>query len=657
MTKAAKIAPGIDLRNEAIACLALPDLRFVRKSREFNQPRGSVCVDGRHDRYAVARPDGGIEICGLANDETLLRLPGKDGTFPQWLSFSDDARWLFVTFSDKSCRLMDLASGRMLWELTDAPGATIAEFLPNRRQVAIREADDRALAIYDLATGERVRSLPLPFAASQVRFSPTGDSFAVSRGFQKSVPVLDSTTGKTLVTLQHDSGVHDIAWDPAGNRPPTVDDPGGQRLATACEGSGVHFWDTKTGRQLAQLGDGLKILSIAFRADGHILAGSDWERTRIWDVRTRQQLAMEAVAGGWLEFSTDGSRLSSHGWKRESFQVLDVASGDECRAIDMGQNIYGLASSPRLGLFAAWGSTRALLFDAEMRNSLAWFRLDNPPVFFDTFGTSLFTENRGRLWCWPMKSVSATGLEIGPREKHSIPNLKNCQLTGDGQAFVAAFDDRLSIYDATTLTLRTSTPARFDRPSVATSPDGEWIATGSWNIQGVQVWNARTGKLVRALPSAGVSIVSFSPDGRWLAVRGKRDCQLWNVGAWTSHIQLENTPGDEVGCAVAFTQDARIAALRSGRSNVLLIETATGRELALLESPEPHDISHLCFTADDTKLVVALNQHPLRVWDLRRIRQQLAGMGLDWEAPPLPLQLSKPLITTIKVIVDPPPAQ
>jgi len=32
----------------------------------------------------------------------------------------------------------------------------------------------------------------------------------------------------------------------------------------------------------------------------------------------------------------------------------------------------------------------------------------------------------------------------------------------------------------------------------------------------------------------------------------------------------------------------------------------------------------------------------MRVWDLRRVRQQLAAMNLDWEAPPLPAQPSKP---------------
>lgn len=47
-----------------------------------------------------------------------------------------------------------------------------------------------------------------------------------------------------------------------------------------------------------------------------------------------------------------------------------------------------------------------------------------------------------------------------------------------------------------------------------------------------------------------------------------------------------------------------------------------------------------------------MDKSPPRVWDLRRIRQQLAAMRLDWEAPPLPAPSSKPAITDIKVISD-----
>jgi hypothetical protein len=58
---------------------------------------------------------------------------------------------------------------------------------------------------------------------------------------------------------------------------------------------------------------------------------------------------------------------------------------------------------------------------------------------------------------------------------------------------------------------------------------------------------------------------------------------------------------------------------------------STGRELARLEDPD-QDASFAQFTPDGTKLV-ALARDGLRVWDLRRIRQELTKLGLDWDAP------------------------
>ena len=64
------------------------------------------------------------------------------------------------------------------------------------------------------------------------------------------------------------------------------------------------------------------------------------------------------------------------------------------------------------------------------------------------------------------------------------------------------------------------------------------------------------------------------------------------------------------------------------------VEVATGRELARFEDPEM--LAGLArFTPDGTRLVVQA-PNGLRVWDLRRVRRELAKLGLDWDAPPFP---------------------
>src|SRR5262249_25779490 len=117
----------------------------------------------------------------------------------------------------------------------------------------------------------------------------------------------------------------------------------------------------------------------------------------------------------------------------------------------------------------------------------------------------------------------------------------------------------------------------------------------------------------------------FSPDGRWL-VTDADGGRLYAAGTWEPEPQLgPGAPWD-------ITSELAVLGLPNGVYR--LVELATGRELARLEDPE-QNTAPAALTPEGTKLVVAA-RNGLRVWDLRRIRAELAKMDLDWEAPPYP---------------------
>ncbi len=174
---------------------------------------------------------------------------------------------------------------------------------------------------------------------------------------------------------------------------------------------------------------------------------------------------------------------------------------------------------------------------------------------------------------------------------------------------------------------------------IAASPDGRWVATGSWEGPGVQVWDTRHNALAH-LWNMGDAGVAFSPDGRWLAsgsgvgVSTEAECTLWRVGSWERgpSIAVERTTSPAL---LAYSDDGRMLAVQRTMTEVLLVDPRDLRELARLQSPDPTIVGLMRFSPDGGSLVVGTAAGYIHIWDLRRIRTRLKEMDLDWDLPPI----------------------
>jgi Flp pilus assembly protein TadD len=154
------------------------------------------------------------------------------------------------------------------------------------------------------------------------------------------------------------------------------------------------------------------------------------------------------------------------------------------------------------------------------------------------------------------------------------------------------------------------------------SPDGRWVAFGG--NDGLSVYEAATGQRVWQLPKVADARSCFTLDSRWLVTANGG--QLYAVGSWE--------PGPQLGSGTPWDVTLELAVLGQTNGIYRLVELATGRELARMEDPE-QNTGQATFTPDGTKLAVA-TKDGLRVWDLRRIREELEKLGLDWDQPPYP---------------------
>ena len=152
LRQAAAIRPSLELRNEAIACLALPDVEVRSKLR--SGPLGNcvgVAFATRFDRYAWKHEDGSISICRVSDQVELARLPSKTRTDAALLYFSPNGQWLtqrpggsiMVPFE-----VWDVSGGQLV--LAETYPARSVSFRPDSTGIAVAEENGK-IHFYDLS--------------------------------------------------------------------------------------------------------------------------------------------------------------------------------------------------------------------------------------------------------------------------------------------------------------------------------------------------------------------------------------------------------------------------------------------------------------------------------------------------------------------------
>ena len=282
---------------------------------------------------------------------------------------------------------------------------------------------------------------------------------------------------------------------------------------------------------------------------------------------------------------------------------------------------------------AAAGPQGVTVWDLPSGTPLAL--LPVPPVVadiqFDPSG-SLLTSSPLTLR-WPISSGLA-GTSIGPPQflqwyqtMHGFSSSKDGKVVAE-----AIYKGGGLIFDPENPDSSRRFLPHLDTHGIAVSPDGRRVVTCSYPGGTMKVWDTRTGQVLHDFTEVPRRAAGrFSPDGRWMVISVEgRGTELTETTSWSTSMPL-GVPRS----MVAFSADSSIVAfesnLESHVGSVTLVETSTGRELAQLNDPDDSRAAEIVFSPDGTQLIATLLDRPLiRVWDLRAVRQKLAGLGLDW---------------------------
>jgi serine/threonine protein kinase/WD40 repeat protein len=652
----------LELRNEAVACLALADLRPPSFPYRCSAgPHDGLWFDDSFQRYATWDGQGRVRIRRLSDDRELPAIPGP-GVPVEYVRFSPDGRSVVVNtvrYGEKrqgKCHFWNLETGKKTLQL---PG-NVMFFTPDGRRAWVwLSLESGELELYDLASGRRERRFVVGPGWHSLALHPDGRLIAETSGKSGGLRVWDTRTGKVTRTLPVPGQGGVVVWHPSG-RLLAVTGPNDNTIET---------WDVERGRRQAVLrGHQSRIGIVVFNHGGDLLASTGWDEIlRLWDPLTGK-LLLSKEGGLWTpQFSRD-DRLLGPTYNGARWEVWEVTrGGTECRVLagppDSG-GIYGADFGLGGRLLACTGDDGVRLWDRDTNREVAFLGIGAMDfLLFDPVNGSLLTAGRRGLERWPVVSGPREGaagagvplhLKIGPPQwLHPPSGRKRFDLSAEGRRLVISDWDRSQafVFDprgrAEKVVLQQPHLAH-----VAISPEGRWVATATWwggRTAVVKVWEARRGACVRELQVGGDALVTFSGDGRWLATGTRQELCLWRVGTWERGRVINAGGGAGV---LAFSPDGRVLAVARTRFLVQLLDPDTGAELASLAVPDPQGLVCLRFSADGGLLVAGRDNQECHVWDLRAIRYQLDKMGLDWDRPPYPPTAPQKATPPLTVSVD-----
>lgn len=151
--------------------------------------------------------------------------------------------------------------------------------------------------------------------------------------------------------------------------------------------------------------------------------------------------------------------------------------------------------------------------------------------------------------------------------------------------------------------------------SVAFSPNGNWLATGSMD-KTIKVWNMATGRLKYHFRGHQEMIraIAFSPDNKWLASSSAdRTVRVWNLASGKLHYQLAGHPSEV--WSVAFSPNSAWLASGSKDKTIKTWEVAT-RKLQHILAGHKDGIATLAYSPDGTVLASGGIGGMVKLWNL-----------------------------------------